>query len=118
MPIMDQDVYTHFVPKPPAQEVEGRILSVLGGVTQIGQYQVVSINRGAREGIEVGNVLRIFQSGAVVEDMVNPRSKEKVQLPEEDAGVMLVFRIFDKVSYGLVMKATRPLHVLDIVRNP
>lgn len=118
MPIVDQDVYTHFVPKPPAQEVEGRILSVLGGVTQIGQYQVVSINRGAREGIEIGNVLRIFQSGAVVEDMVNPRSKEKVQLPEEDAGVMLVFRIFDKVSYGLVMKATRPLHVLDIVRNP
>lgn len=118
MPVMDQDVYTHFVPKPPAQEVEGRILSVLGGVTQIGQYQVVSINRGAREGIEVGNVLRIFQSGAVVEDMINPRSKEKVQLPEEDAGVMLVFRIFDKVSYGLVMKATRPLHVLDIVRNP
>ena len=118
MPIVDEEVYTHFIPKPPTHEVEGLILSVLGGVSQIGQYQVVSINRGRREGIEIGNVLRIFQSGGVIEDIVKPGGKEKVQLPEEDAGVMLVFRIFDKVSYGLVMKATRPLHVLDMVRNP
>lgn len=118
MPIVDEDVQTQFHPRPPENQVEGRILSVLGGVTQIGQYQVVSINLGTQDGMEPGNVLRIWQTGHVIQDPVSRRRNDKVQLPEEEAGLMLVFRTFDRVSYGLVMKASRPLHVLDIVRNP
>lgn len=109
-----------FVPRPPEQQVEGRIMSVVDGVSLIGQYQVVVINRGARDGLEPGYVLRVFQTGAVIRDTVAGRGRlaEKVRLPDEPAGVIMVFRVFDRISYALVMEATNAIRVLDTVRNP
>lgn len=117
-PVSSDEIHTSFLPHPPAAETKGRIISVYDGVTQIGRYQVVTINRGAREGMEVGHVLRIHQAGAEVKDKVTPAPNDTVILPDEDAGLLMLFRIFDKVSYGLVMEATRPIHVLDYVKNP
>lgn len=116
-PVAEDEVHTHFAPHAPQDTVEGRIIDVVDGVSQIGQYQVVAINRGAREGVEVGHVLAVYQAGGQVPDPMSPK-REPVQLPDELGGELLVFRVFDKVSFGLVMKATRPLHVLDFVRNP
>lgn len=117
LPVMEEEIRTHFLPHAPDHEVNGKIISVVDGVTQIGQYQVVVVNRGKREGLEVGNVLQIQQAGRLIKDRFSG-NEEKVQLPNEDAGILLVFRTFDKVSFGLVMEATRPIHVMDIVTNP
>ena len=117
-PTSEDEVYTHFIPRAPASDIEGRIIDVVDGVTQIGQYQVVAINRGAREGLEPGHVLAVYQAGAMVRDPVSDKRREMVRLPDEHGGELMIFRVFDKVSFGLVMKATRPLHVLDFVRNP
>jgi LysM repeat protein len=110
----------NFLPRPPEQEVEGRIISVIDGVSLVGQYQVVAINRGTRHGLEPGHVLRAFRTGEVVRDEVRRRSffAEKVRLPDESAGTMMVFRTFDRMSYALVMDATDAIQVLDTVRNP
>lgn len=117
-PVSEDEIHTHFTPHAPAQEIEGRIIDVVDGVSQIGQYQVVAINRGSREGIEVGHVLAVYQAGAMVADPTSANRRELVRLPDEHGGELMVFRVFDKVSFGLVMKATRALHVLDIVRTP
>lgn len=117
-PVSSDEIHASFLPHPPATETKGRIISVYDGVTQIGRYQIVAINRGAREGMEVGHVLRIHQAGEEVKDKVTPAANDTVTLPDEDAGLLMLFRIFDKVSYGLVMEATRPIHVLDYVKNP
>ncbi len=117
MPVVSEEIHTSFLPRAPADAVDGRIIAVHDGVTQIGQYQVVVINRGRRNGIEVGHVLRVRQAGETVPDRIGGRD-EKVKLPDEDAGLLMVFRTFDKVSYALVMEATRPIHVLDTVTNP
>ena len=85
------------------------------GVTQIGQYQVVVINRGASDGLAVGDVLTVFQAGEIVRDRVRGG---KVQLPEEPAGTVMMFKVYDGIGYGLVMEATQALHTLDYVRNP
>ena len=87
-------------------------------LSQIGSFQVVVLNRGTREGIEIGHVLAIHQTGATIIDRVKKAFRSKVKLPDEMAGLLMVFRTFEKVSYALVMKATRPIHVLDAVRNP
>ncbi|TVZ41708.1 LysM domain-containing protein [Alteromonadaceae bacterium 2753L.S.0a.02] len=104
-----------FYPSPPGSEINGVILSVEGGVHQVGNLDVVIINRGAREGLSAGNVLAIYKRGGKIIDRV---TQERVQLPDERAGIMMVFRVFDKVSLGLVLEAYRGISVSDRVTNP
>lgn len=118
VPVIDEEIHTTFYPRAPEGDIDGRIISVVDGVSQIGQYAVVTINRGKREGLEPGHVLRIWQAGETIVDQVSGKKNDKVTLPDEDAGLLLVFRSFDKVSFGLVMEATRPIHVLDKVTKP
>ncbi|KZY97524.1 hypothetical protein A3744_31875 [Oleiphilus sp. HI0073] len=115
LPTEDRTINSTFTPSKPESDIRGKMIAVESGVGNIGQYNVVIINRGAREGIEVGNVLAIYKSGGLVRD---PYTKEQIELPSERAGLMMVFRVFDKLSYGLILKATRPLKVMDEVRTP
>ncbi len=116
------DIPLNFFPKAPDIDVEGRIISVIDGVSLIGQYQVVVMNRGARNGLAPGDVLTVYQAGEVVTDRFSGnsfvRGGEKVTLPDEAAGTIMVFKVYDRIGYGLVMEATSDIHVLDAVRNP
>jgi hypothetical protein len=115
------DIPLNFFPKAPDTDVEGRIISVVDGVSQIGQYMVVVLNRGARDGLAPGHVLTVFQAGDVVTDRFGGGAMfrgEKVTLPDEEAGTVMVFKVYDRIAYGLVMEATSAIHVLDAVRNP
>ncbi len=109
------DTPLNFFPRTPNGNIEGRIISVVGGVTQIGQYQVVVMNRGSNNGLSVGDVLSVFQAGKVIDDRFRGGS---VKLPDEKAGTVMVFKTYDRISYGLVMEATDAIHILDAVRNP
>lgn len=115
LPTEDRDLIANFYPKAPAGAVNGQILAVNGGVTQVGQYDVVVLNRGERDGLSPGSVLNVMKAGEIVYDRV---AGEKVRLPEERAGSLMVFRSFEKMSYGLIMRASRPLRVGDKVENP
>jgi LysM repeat protein len=121
------DIPLNFFPKAPDIAVDGRIISVVDGVSLIGQYQVVVLNRGARNGLAPGDVLTVFQAGEVVRDRYAGGSfigssritgGPKVTLPDEAAGTIMVFKVYDRIGYGLVMEATSDIHVLDAVRNP
>ena len=111
----DRVSVANFMPNSPKETIMGRMIAVLGGVTQIGQYHVVVINQGERDGVAEGNVLAIYKTGKVIIDRV---TRAKVKLPSERAGLMMLFRVFDKVSYGLILRAKRPMSVGDEVRNP
>lgn len=104
-----------FVPQSPNQYVAGRILSVDNGVAYIGQFNVVALNRGQRDGLEPGHVLQVKKVGQVIYDNVE---KEKVRLPSEKAATMMIFRVFDKMSYALVMEATDTIRVGDFFESP
>lgn len=117
VPAEDEDPLVDFQPRAPKHVVEGKIISVLNGVSQIGQYNVVVLNKGERDGLETGHVLEILQGGNEIRDTVLGRGA-KVTLPLESAGYLMVFRTFEKVSFALVMDATRPMHVYDSVRTP
>ncbi len=109
------DLPLNFFPKAPSTQIEGRIMAVIGGVTQIGQYQVVVMNRGTSDGLGEGDVLTVFKAGEKIRDRFGGGN---VQLPDEPAGTVMIFKSYDEISYGLVMEATEPLHIHDAVRNP
>ena len=107
-----------FIPHPPSKPIDGQIISVIDGLTKIGQYQTIVINKGDQDGLETGHVLAIFQSGKKVRDVYGKKHGEIVTLPDRRAGVALVYRTFDHVSYALVMEAYLDMQVNDMVRNP
>jgi nucleoid-associated protein YgaU len=114
-PTEERAVNSSFVPSEPAIPVEGLILDVPRGVNQIGQFDVVTINKGLRDGLSEGNVLAVFKTGETVRDRI---TGEQVKIPDERSGLVMVFRTYDKLSYGLVLGASRSLAVMDKVRNP
>ena len=118
IPVEANEFNTNFLPTPPDVEIDGQIIDVVDGVLQIGQYQVVTLNRGANDGLDVGDVLAIYQRGEEIDDDVAGAISGEVRLPDERAGTLIVFRTFDEVAYGLVMHATSEIHLLDMVRNP
>ncbi len=119
------DVALDFIPSSPKIKVDGRIMAVSDGVSVIGQYQVVVINRGARDGLAPGNVLAVFDVGSTIHDNVskgyyglNRLTTHKVTLPDERSGTFMVFKTFDQISYGLIMEAKDIIRVADRVENP
>jgi hypothetical protein len=120
------EVPLDFVPHAPSKPVDGRVISVVNGISVIGQYHVVVINRGREHGLEPGHVLSVWQRGDKVKDRgpggtSNEFTKPftaNVTLPEERAGTFMVFKAYDRLSYGLIMSATAELHVGDLVRKP
>lgn len=115
MPNEERSIQSIFYPKPPKINISGSIIDVENGVSQIGPMSVVLINRGKREGVEVGNVFAISQRGEKVKD---PVTGQWVRLMDDRAGLLMVFNVFDKTSFGLVLAADRPLAVGDVVKNP
>lgn len=115
MPAPESRIQSMFYPSPAPEETEGFILSVQRGVEKIGRFDAVAINKGRRDGVEEGNVFLVYAKG---EEMVDPVTKELVQLPDEQAGSLMVFKTYDKVSYALVMTALNVLSVGDPIKSP
>ena len=108
-----------YVPHAPEQEVNGRIVSIVNGVADTGRYHVVSLSLGKREGIEVGHVLSLHRNrGKAVYREDDVGAPQQFQLPEQRYGLVFVFRVFERISYGLVMESVGPVTVADSVRKP
>jgi LysM domain-containing protein len=112
-----------YAPHAPRVFIRGRVMSIyegLGKVGEAGPNSIITINRGRADGIEIGHVMALYRYGATVtepsKDPYQPGTK--IDLPEERYGLVFVFRVFDRVSYALVMRITRPVHPLDVVQNP
>ena len=108
-----------YVPHAPGSAIKGRVIAGPDdSVSEIAPMEVVVINRGHREGIEIGHVLALYRDRPSVTPPNAVNQNEKIKLPAERYGLVFVFRVFDKVSYALVMNSTRPVNVLDVVRTP
>ncbi len=117
-PEQHSDLNQSFIPHSPDTPVAGNIIEVIDGLTRAGQYQTVVINLGEFDGLERGHVLKVEHSGKMVRDVVSPDPRDKIQLPASKSGTIMVFRTFDRVSYALVMTASRDLSINDSVKNP
>jgi LysM repeat protein len=119
LPVNFGEVDTEFVPHAPPENTHGFVISLFDAISQVGSFQVITLNLGKRNGIEKGHVLDINQAGRVVADPFEKRgSLVDVELPSESAGRAMVFRTFEKVSYALIMETSRSIRVGDSATSP
>ena len=113
----------NYAPHAPSVFIKGRVMSIYAGLGKVGEagpQSVITINRGRADGIEIGHVLALYSLGGTVRDVSRPKGGDDamITLPDERAGLAFVFRVFERVSYALIMNITRPISPLDVVQTP
>ena len=117
IPHEEREQMFQFTPRSPETKIKGQIMAVFNGVSQIGQHMVVVLNRGEKDGLAPGHVLAVLQKGATVND-TRKWIFSRVDLPDERAGIMMVFKTYKNLSYALIMEANRAMHIHDRFENP
>lgn len=108
--------FINYVPHAPSGPLAARVVSIYEGVANAGQNQVVSINVGKNNGVDVGTVLRLYRFGITVADSTD--KKKMIRLPDEEYGTLFVFRVFDNISYALIMEVRNTVAVGDVAKTP
>ena len=107
------DTVSTYLPRAPASSISAQVISVYGGVSQAGQNTVITLNKGKRDGLENGHVLALYHKGELVKN-----EGKNFTLPDERYGLIFIFRVFEKVSYALVMQTRLPVQLLDRAQTP
>jgi len=108
-----------FYPHSPRFLEEAYIIGVIGEGSIISQYQIVVINKGSDDGMERGHQLAILKGKGRFRETIDSEAEgAEMDLPEQQIGTLLVFRIFERVSYALVISAFQQINLLDIVAVP
>lgn len=112
-----------YAPHAPAVFMQGRVIGIYGGLGKVGEagpQSIITLNRGRADGLEVGHVLALYRPGPLIADASAKTGGKPAtfKLPDERYGLAFVFRLYDRVSYALVMRVTRPVNPLDVVQTP
>lgn len=112
-----------YAPHAPAVFMQGRVIGIYGGLGKVGEagpQSIITLNRGRADGVEVGHVFALYRPGPLIADASAKTSGKPVtfKLPDERYGLAFVFRIYDRVSYALVMRISRPVNPLDVIQTP
>ena len=109
--------FSLYVPHAAPANMRARVMSIYSGVENAGQNQIVAINKGLVDGMERGHVLRVLTNGELIRDRTDA-SRPLLKLPNEIKGDLMVFSVFDRVSYGLILEITEPVTVGDYAIDP
>ncbi len=109
--------FTNYAPHAPQHALEGQIVSLYGDALTAGQNQIVALNRGAAQGMERGHVLALIRDGERVVDKTDP-TRPVIKLPDERHGLLFVFRVFDRMSYALILTVQNPVKAGDRFSQP
>ncbi|MEX2197671.1 MAG: LysM peptidoglycan-binding domain-containing protein [Burkholderiales bacterium] len=112
-----------YAPHAPAVFMQGRVMGIYGGLGKVGEagpQSIITLNRGRADGVEVGHVFALYRPGPLIADASARTSGKSMtfKLPDERYGLAFVFRIYDRVSYAMVMRISRPVNPLDVVQTP
>jgi len=124
LPVSDMGYDKVFYPNAMDRVPEGlRVLATSGQKAGVGLYQIVAINAGSRQGLESGHVFSAFRQGLDVQDRTGYRwgsfsTEAEVRLPDVYDGLVMVFRTFDDISYGMVVSGKRVVGPFDALRHP
>jgi LysM repeat protein len=109
--------FSNYAPHAPQGQMAGQVVSIYGEGFTAGQNQIVALNKGARDGIERGHVLALWRDGAAAVDKTI-EARQAIKLPDERHGLLFVFRVFDRMSYALILTVQDPVKPGDRFTQP
>ncbi len=109
--------FSNYAPHAPQGAMAGQIVSIYGDSLTAGQNQIVALNKGSADGVERGHVLALWSSGERVIDKTDP-ARPTIKLPDERHGMLFVFRVFDRMSYALILSVQNPVKAGDRFTQP
>lgn len=111
--------YLSYVPHAPRTAVNAAVVSIYSDSVGVNaaQNQVIAINKGAQNGMDIGTVLELISKGNVIVDKTSA-TRDTVRLPDEQNGYAMIFKVFDRVSYALITTAQRPVNIGDGLQSP
>ncbi len=109
--------YTNYAPHAPQSSIAGQIVSIYGEALTAGQNPIVALNKGANDGLDRGTVLALWRDGTRVIDKTDSK-RPTIKLPDERDGTLFVFRVFDRMSYALIMSVSEPVKAGDRFTQP
>jgi hypothetical protein len=109
--------FGNYAPHAPTTAISGRVISIYGDGLNAGQNQIVAINKGAQDGMERGHVLALLRDGRRLVDSTDEH-RAQIKLPDERNGLLFVFRVFERVSYGLIVSVQVPVSPGDRFSQP
>lgn len=115
LPVVKTPPLPLYYPRSPKNDVKGSIVLAHRTISEIGPYTIVAVDLGEEDGLEDGHVLRVWRH---VKRQRDPVTGQFYQIPDEESGLLLVFKTFERVSYGLVLNISQPIHILDRVTKP
>jgi hypothetical protein len=115
LPVVGDESMLMHAPHAPTDDFQAKVVSTHGGEVYVGQNQVVMINKGQGDQLTIGTVLGLFRTDRSIRDAA---SNSTMRLPDEQFGSLLVFRVFEQLSYALIMEVSEPVQVGDSVRAP
>lgn len=107
-----------FFPHIPDTDISAQIISLYDALFGVAQYQIVVINKGELDGVEVGHLLATYTQGDTVRDRFDRHSSKPVKLPNERSGLVMIFKTFERVSYALTLESTQVIHKADYLHTP
>jgi LysM repeat protein len=108
-----------YFPRLPDRKINGKIIHLSDALFGVAKFQIAVINKGDRDGLETGNLLATYAKGKHIKDKFDRSGKsDEIDLPPQRSGLMMIFRTFDHVSYGLILESTQVIHNNDIVKTP
>jgi hypothetical protein len=119
LPNQEREITSTFLPNPPESEVSGKIVNTESGLSQVGRLDIVTINLGRKDGLKQGTILGIYDVGGTIKDQfASNKTPKTVDLPDERAGLIMVFETFKSMSFAIVLESEAGIVVNDIVGNP
>ncbi len=119
LPVDKSKINNLYFPRLPDSNLSGQVAHLPDALFGVAKLQIVVVNKGARDGLETGHLLATYTKGAQIRDRFDPVDRNKeIDMPDIRSGLVMVFRSFDEVSYGLVLESSRVIHRGDIVKTP
>ena len=119
LPNQEREITSNFLPNPPENEVTGTIVNTETGLSQVGRLDVVTLNLGRKDGLKQGTILGIYKVGGEIKDsFAKKKTPKKIELPNERAGLLMVFETFKHMSFAIVLESEIGVVINDKVGNP